>query len=1056
MLGTLHELASIATTPTPDAGDVTRACRLLQEALGAEEAYVIRAGDPDFVKLDCDCTPADYEIKQKGYWLIWRALAANNRFAAGIFDARDRIVSPGNVLRPGRPSTHIATILPGDESNSELLIVRGPWPEGLSAEQIHLFETARPALAHIVSNVLDAERRQRQRRQLETLSAVSKAYVDAQDADGVLTALATALAKASGYDWVMLSLYNDELDLTIDRAINVARHSGTDTAAGVVDERMLSREARAEQRQQTSLFARALRDDPSPIVVPDVFAADLIERPEMRIIAPFMPALQKYYERAHILSVAFFAVMFQERLLGVVNFSSSTRREFQPEDVEFLSALVSQSATIIQGLRLYRKLDESQTELRQNEERFRALVQNATDLISIFDERGVMVYASPAVERVSGYTPDQWEMQRLPELIHPDDRDRAIKAIAAMMSKPGVHAPTTVRIRHADGSYRYIETVANNRLDDPAVRGVIYNSRDVTERLEAELALRQSEERFRSLVQNASDLITVVDPDTSVRYQSPSSRRLLGFAPEELVGTRLSDVLHADDVARVLAAIGDAMRKPEGVATAEARVRHKDGSWRHIELIGTDQCVNSAIGGFVLNIRDVTERKLLEQQLRHQALHDPLTRLANRTRFGDRLEHGLLRAERNRTSVGVLFMDLDNFKSVNDSLGHGAGDVLLTKVAERVQTCLRPGDTVARLGGDEFAILLEDIHDVADATRVADRVFDALQAPFQLESKELVVRASLGIAVSGGAGTGETDADRLLRDADVAMYVAKSRGKGCYEIFQDAMQVSMVERMELLADLQRAVDRREFILHYQPLVVLGSGELIGVEALVRWQHPKRGLLPPLEFISLAEESGAIVSLGAWVLREACRQAAEWHRLYPYAPPWTMSVNVSVKQLQQPTFVADVARVLDETGLEPSSLILEITESVMMQDVSRTIQLLHSFKDLGVRLAIDDFGTGYSSLSYLRQFPFDLLKIDKSFVDDTRQSSSERELTRAIIDLGKTLHMEIVAEGIEHRDQIDRLREMDCDLGQGYYFAEPRASDAIAAMLRAASEREEAA
>jgi diguanylate cyclase (GGDEF)-like protein/PAS domain S-box-containing protein len=930
MIETLHELARIATAPKSDAADIARACELLRDALDAEDAYVIRAGDPDFVKVGCDCPPGDYEIKQKGYWLTWRGLAENTRFPAAALDVSDRIATGGRALEPGRASTHIAAILPGDESNSEMLIVRGPWPEGLTPEQIRLFETVRPSFAHIVSNLLDSERRHRQRRQLEVLSAVSRAYADANEADGVLASLATALAKASGFDWVMISLYNDELDTTVERAINVARHSGTDTANVVRDGRMFAQEDATAQRQQTGQFARALRADPRPMLIPDVFEPRLLERADLQRVAGIIPALQKYYERAHILSSAFFAVMFQKDLLGMISFSSSVRRDFTPDEVEFLQALVSQAATIIQGLRLYRKLDASQRELRE------------------------------------------------------------------------------------------------------------------------------SEERFRSLVQNASDLITVIEPDTTVRYQSPSSRRLLGYAAEELVGTRLSDLLHVDDVARVLASFGDAMRKRDSVTVAEARIRHRDGSWRHIELVGTDQCANPAISGIVLNTRDVSERKLLEQQLRHQALHDPLTKLANRTRFGDRLEHALLRATRDATSVGVLFMDLDNFKSVNDSLGHAAGDVLLTRVAERVQHCLRPGDTVARLGGDEFAIMLEDIRDIGDATTVADRIFGELQAPFELDGKELIVRASLGIAISGELGTGETDADKLLRDADVAMYVAKSRGKGCYELFEGAMQVSMVERMELLADLQRAVERREFLLHYQPLVLLDSGELIGVEALVRWDHPKRGVLLPAEFIPLAEESGVIVSLGRWVLTEACRQAAEWQRLYPNAPPWTMSVNVSVKQLQQPTFVSEVASVLETTGLSPSALILEITESVMMQDVKHTMQLLNAFKDLGVRLAIDDFGTGYSSLSYLKQFPFDLLKIDKSFVDDTGQSASERELTRAIIDLGKTLHMEIVAEGIERGEQLDRLREMDCDLGQGYYFAEPRESGAIGAMLRAASEREEAA
>src|SRR5581483_1886691 len=475
--------------------------------------------------------------------------------------------------------------------------------------------------------------------------------------------------------------------------------------------------------------------------------------------------------------------------------------------------------------------------------------------------------------------------------------------------------------------------------------------------------------------------------------------------------------------------------------------------WRHVEFIGTDQFENPAIGGFVLNIRDVTERKLLEQQLRHQALHDPLTRLANRTRFSDRLEHALLRNARTGHAVAVLFMDLDNFKGVNDSLGHSAGDALLTQVAERVQACIRPVDTVARLGGDEFAILLEDVRGIEDATSVTDRIFEALDAPFQLEGKELAVRASIGIAVSDGAAS---DAESLLRNADVAMYVAKSAGKGCYRLFEPSMQVSMMERLELLADLQRAIERGEFVLQYQPMVLLQTGELFGVEALVRWQHPRRGTIPPADFIPLAEESGAILPLGRWVLAEACRQAREWQERFPAQATWLMSVNVSVKQLQDAAFVDDVRRIIAETGIMPERLILEITESVMMHDVGSMMRRLHALKELGVKLAIDDFGTGYSSLSYLREFPFDMLKIDKSFIDDVGQMRNRKELTKAIIELGKTLDLELVAEGIEHNEQLSRLQSLECELGQGFLFAQPMDAVAVDALLASLTPKADAA
>ena len=380
--------------------------------------------------------------------------------------------------------------------------------------------------------------------------------------------------------------------------------------------------------------------------------------------------------------------------------------------------------------------------------------------------------------------------------------------------------------------------------------------------------------------------------------------------------------------------------------------------------------------------------------------------------------------------------------------------MLLTQVAERVQACLRPGDTVARLGGDEFSVLLEDVASAADATAVTERIFESIRAPFQLDGKDLAVRASIGIAISDS--TRPCDADALLRDADVAMYAAKAQGKACYRVFEPSMQVSMMERLMLLADLQRALDRDEFVLQYQPMVLLQSGKLSGMEALVRWNHPTRGLMPPAEFIHLAEESGAILRLGNWVLNEACRQAAAWYVRFPSGDDWSMSVNVSVKQLQDPAFLGDVGQALKESGLDPYRLILEITESVMMQDAAAMMKRLQELKRLGIRLAIDDFGTGYSSLSYLREFPFDLLKIDKSFIDDVGAIENQKELAKAIIGLGKTLDLELVAEGIEHVDQLSRLQSMKCELGQGFLFAKPMDVGAVEELLSSLAQQADAA
>ncbi len=566
--------------------------------------------------------------------------------------------------------------------------------------------------------------------------------------------------------------------------------------------------------------------------------------------------------------------------------------------------------------------------------------------------------------------------------------------------------------------------------------------------LTEDLLRRRSEERFTSLVQNSSDMVIVVDADSTVRWTSPSVERVLGTDPDALEGAKLLQIVHPQDKASVLQFLMNGARTSDAPASlTEFRVRHSDGFWLYVEALLTNLLDDPNVRGLVLNTRDVSERKAFEEQLARQAFRDPVTGLANRALFKDRVEHALERQVRDDHPVSVLFMDLDDFKTINDSLGHDAGDRMLGEVAERLRRCLRAADTAARLGGDEFAILLEDVGEGLGAADVAARILETLEAPFHLGSKEVLVRASIGIAIAGQHNV-PADAQELMRNADVAMYMAKESGKNRYQVFEPAMHRTALRRLELKADLRRAIDAEEFTLYYQPVIELESGEINGFEALLRWQHPERGLVPPTDFIPLAEETGLIVPIGRWVLQEATRQGKQIQERYPTDPPLHIAVNLSARQLQRPEIVAEVADALARSGLSPDSLILEITESIMMQDFDLSLQRLGELKEIGVKLAVDDFGIGYSSLNYIQRFPVDILKVDKSFIDGVNSDERRSALTATIIRLAEDLDLRPVAEGIERADQLERLLQLHCDLGQGYYFARPMPPDGVDDLLAA--------
>jgi len=553
--------------------------------------------------------------------------------------------------------------------------------------------------------------------------------------------------------------------------------------------------------------------------------------------------------------------------------------------------------------------------------------------------------------------------------------------------------------------------------------------------------LTKSHEHFRSLVQNSSDVITQIDRDGLIRYQSGSVERILGYSEAELVGKPFGDLVHDDDRLQVLRKIDEAINI-EGLPLAvECRLRRKDDSYCSAEITITNLLGLPAVRGLVLNTRDVSERKTLEEKLTHQAFHDPLTDLPNRAAFRIHLDHALYGNREGQ--IAVLFLDLDDFKAVNDTLGHDIGDKLLAAVGARIASTLRPGDTVARLGGDEFAVLLKNMEEEEIAARVAERITRQFIAPFGIDGKQIAIHASIGIA---GLVSGEEAAEELIRNADVAMYIAKSKGKARYVEYDASLASAALHLLELEADMPRALAEKQFVLHYQPVVMLESGAIHSAEALLRWNHPELGLLSAPDFIAVAERSGLIVELGRWALQQAARDARRWQVRYPSTPLMGISVNLYGRQLQRPELVPEVMDAIDAAGLDPQSLILELSESVLMGDGQAVGQVLQGLRERGFRLALDDFGAGYSSLGRLRDFSVDILKMDRSFVAGIGNGLTDGAILRAIIGIANTLGLMTIAEGIERPEQLAALNAMGCHAGQGVYLSNTVDFEGMEALL----------
>ena len=861
---------------------------------------------------------------------------------------------------------------------------------------------------------------------------------------------------------------------------------------------------------------------------------------------------------------------------------------------------------------------EAEQSVRESEERMRAVLANISDVISVINADGSLRYSSPTVERVYGYKEGAWpEGQHIFDAVHPDDRQRVFELWEGSLSTAGEFRPLEIRLRKGDGSWMYTEVIANNLLDDPSVNGIVVTSRDITHRKDAETALREgearlreSESRYRAIVDDQTELVCRYLPDASLTFANRAFAEFFGSTADDLAEVKLVDLRPASERVRTLAWL-TSFAANETVRTHVEREVALDGSLRwyqwtdrafrndtgeigEFQSVGhdiTDQrraaeftvhqaeileqvarglaldetlltiaraledqfprfscaimlvdeaddtddarpgatlragvaptlatrvfesldgtpvsaaaCSNGAAaflrepiyvrdvtsdprwvdhreivlahglrgawsvpivagdGGAVLGTLDVfvseprlpdeehrqifvllaqlaaiaIERKAFEERLAHRSMHDPLTGLPNRLLFLDRLNQAIARCRRSQSSVGVAFLDLDRFKNVNDSLGHDAGDELLVEVARKLESVIRPGDTVARFGGDEFTVLCEDLpsETARDQTvEIADRLLSTVIRPLVVRGTEMFVGASVGIAM---ATTGEERPEELLRDADAAMYHAKEAGRGRVEVFDDAMRTRALTAYTTENALHRALERGEFRIFFQPIVSLSDARCVGAEALIRWQHPERGLLAPAEFIPLAEETGLVVQIGWWVLEEAARNAARWQ--LEQSEPFQVAINLSARQLVQPDLVDRVAEVIAETGVRPSSLCFEITESVLMHDAEAVLDIIGRVRALGVQFAIDDFGTGYSSLGYLKQFPVDSVKVDRSFVSGLGADPGDAAIVSAVIGLAHALGLRVTAEGVETKEQLEALIALECDDAQGYFFSPPQ-------------------
>jgi diguanylate cyclase (GGDEF)-like protein/PAS domain S-box-containing protein len=739
------------------------------------------------------------------------------------------------------------------------------------------------------------------------------------------------------------------------------------------------------------------------------------------------------------------------------------------------------------------KVDELIDEIASGGENYRALVERLPAIVytSELGEHGRWRYVSPQVEEILGYSPEDWiaDPELWAKLIHPDDRERALAQDAQGSLGARNPPPVDYRMIGRDGRIVWILDEAVLEPDEngiPVWHGVLY---DITERKIAEGELKRAAAQQAAIAKLGERALRADDPDAlldaavsllaevdgvaaacvwevgrdgrrlnlraGLEDRMPGVGRRVSAARDSHAGAALESSLHVivDDWAgEGRFTIPPALRALDFGSSLAVVIDGKDQPFGVLDIHSvepnrfTPQDVHFVQAAANV-LADAIERNAADRALRHRVLHDALTGLPNRLSFIDALNDALRRGTVSRSPVGVVFLDLDHFKLINDSMGHHAGDELLQAVAPRLRTHLRPGDVVARFGGDEFGVLVDRLADEDEAVAIGDRVIGAFAEPYVLGGAEHFITASVGIAVARPAGREAIDAELLIRDADAAMYRAKERGRSRCELFDAEMRARATHRLEIERELRHALERDELELRYQPVVALDSGEITGLEALVRWRHPERGLLDPGEFVSVAEDSGLIEPIGAWVQEAACRQAVQWHERRPDARPFDIAVNLSARQAAHRDLPASIAEVLTRTGLDPVHLRLEITESVLVEESATAIATLEALSEIGVRLVLDDFGTGYSSLAYLNRFPFDALKIDRSFIDALGIEQERTAIVEAIIGMARALSLDVIAEGVESEVQLSELRRLGCDYAQGYLFSRALPPEKMEGLLR---------